>query len=166
VKLALATRRPGVQGWLVTGARLSSWAKSETADLFATGTISSQELWARPLQPPGVNGGRTVGEDCELGGRGNMFTHAHAELVISAVGVTRVADLWEIRSARVHGSGNLVRFADDPEFPSTINQRWLERNVADMQGQQFERLLVRLSAKRWTASEIAQRVMPLRGEGE
>jgi len=129
VKLSLATREPGVRGWLVTGAPASSWAKSETADLFATGTISSRELWARALQSPGPNGGRTVGEDCELGGRGNMFTHAHAGLVISAVSVTRAADFWEIRAARVHGRGDLVRFADDPEFPPTINQRWLERNV-------------------------------------
>ncbi|HEY6762751.1 MAG TPA: hypothetical protein VI318_24835 [Baekduia sp.] len=108
VKLALATRAPGVQGWLVTGAPASSWARSETADLFATGRISSVELWGRALRSPGANGGKTVGEDCELGGRGNMFTHAHTELVITAVGAARAAGLSEIRAARVHGSGDLV----------------------------------------------------------
>jgi hypothetical protein len=162
VKLALATREPGVQGWLVTGAPLSSWAASETADLFADGILSSKELWERPLRSPGSNGGLTVGEDCEAGGLGNMFTHAHAELVISAVAAARATDSWEIRATRVVGQGELVRFADAPEFPRSVNQHWLAKHVPDMDADTFERLLLRLRAKRWTDAEVAQRVMPLR----
>ena len=162
VKLVLATRESGAHGWLVTGAPVSAWAKSETADLFENGTLSSKELWERPLRSPGANGGLTVGEDCEIGGRGNMFTHAPARLAISQVAAIPVTNAWEIRAARVVGQGELVRFADPPEFPPSINHRWLAASVPEMDEAKFQRLVVRLRAKRWTEGEIAQRVMPLR----
>lgn len=72
VKLSLATRAHRRCGWLVTGAPTGSWSESETSDLFAAGIVQSQEIWRRPLRSPGSNGGSTVGEDCQLGGRANI----------------------------------------------------------------------------------------------
>ncbi len=89
-----------------------------------------------------------------------MFTHAHEKLAIAAVAAARATDSWEIRAARVVGHGELVRFGDAPEFPRRIDQRWLAANVPQMDVAMFERLLLRLRAKRWTDAEIAQRVMP------
>lgn len=163
VKLALATRERNRHGWLVTGAPTASWSTSETSDLFAAGSVDTQELWSRPLLGRGANGGRTVGEDCELGGRGNMFTHAPATLEIVPVASARtLSGDWEIRAARVSGRGPLIRFAEAPEFPERIDQRWLIANISGMEDAMFERLLTRLRQKRWTDAEIATRVSPLR----
>jgi hypothetical protein len=163
IKLALATRRASRCGWLVTGAPTSSWATTETADLFAAGTVHTRELWNRRLRKRGANGGNTVGEECELGGRGNRFTHAPTDLVIAPVATARTpSGSWEIRASRVRGRGPLVWFADPPEFPSRLNQAWLDGNVPDMDQDTFARLLTRLRQKRWTELEISERVLPLR----
>lgn len=163
VKLALATRAPGRLGWLVTGAPTISWNNSETPDLFAAGTVKTRELWDRPLRSRGPNGGSTVGEDCQLGGRGNMFTHAPSGLVIAPVASAKtVSGDWEVRASRVSGDGPLIQFADPPEFPRRINQRWLAANVAAMDDETFDRLLAWLRQKRWTEADIVNRVLPLR----
>jgi hypothetical protein len=162
IKLALADG-PTRNRWLLTGALDSSWPNSETADLFADGTIDTVELWSRPLSPRGPNGGMTVGADCAAGGRGNMFTHAPERLRIKAIATGAVGGAgMTLKAARISGAGDMVGFADPPEFPALIGQRWLEVHVPAMAEAEFQRLLVRLRAKGWTEPEIAQRVLPLR----
>lgn len=166
IKLALAAKAGGELGWLVAGAPTGSWSASETADLFEAGTVSTRELWDRPLMPRGPNQGATVGADCELGGRGNMFTHAPATLIITPVASVPVTGGWEIRASRVTGEGDPVRFADPPEFPQSINQAWLDTNVPGMDEKTYQRLLARLKLKRWTSSDLATRVAPLRATAQ
>jgi len=164
VKLALATRAsPQAEAVLVTGADRAAWAKSETADLFATGQIDTAELWARPLAPAGVNGGNTVGADCNAGGRGNRFTHAPARLDITHLISADIASTdWQLRASHVRGQGDLVEFAPSPEFPALINDRWLAGNVPTMPVDQYDRLLALLAERRWTPEELAAKVHPLR----
>jgi hypothetical protein len=164
VKLALATAStPTADGFLVTGAPRDSWQHTETADLFNTGTVSTPELWARPLQPPGPNGGETVGADCEAGGRGNMFTHAPEQLVINLIADESVADVdITIKASTVQGAGPLIRFAPEPEFPHPMSKRWLDETVPTMPDDAFDRLVTWLRQKRWTQDELERRVYPLR----
>jgi hypothetical protein len=164
IKLALAAGESGAAAWLVTGAPLASWEATETPDLFIDGDVNSTALWGRPLYPRGPNGGTTVGGDCEAGGYGNMFTHAPEWLRIRQVAGADVggSDMW-IRAARIANSGGaMIRFANDPEFPAKLTQRWLEVHVPDMPDDQFQRLVVRLRMKRWTGTEIDTRIRPLR----
>lgn len=106
VKLALARHqhpRDVTRCWLVTGASQASWNATNCADLFTTGQIDVRELWTRLLEPRGPNSGRTVGEDLEIGGRGNMFVRA-PRLSIEALGAHRVKlgdGDWEIRVSAV-----------------------------------------------------------------
>jgi hypothetical protein len=163
IKLALGAARHDAIAWLVTGAPEDSWRRTETPDLFADGEVDSASVWARPLYARGPNGGMTVGEDCEAGGRGNMFTHAPETLLVKDIADVAVpgSDV-RIRAARISGDGSMIRFGPDPEFPSSINQRWLGTHVPDMSPAQFDRLLARLLLKRWTKAEIDSRVRPLR----
>lgn len=163
VKLALATRQNDEAGWLITAAPTGSWRTTETVDLFAPGIVHTRQLWSRRLQTRGRNGGNTVGEECELGGRGNMFTHAPSRLMIQPVAKTHTpSGGWEVRASRVRAQGPLVRFGDPPEFPPRISQEWLEERVPDMDEETFEKLLTRLRLKRWTEAEISGRVLWLR----
>jgi hypothetical protein len=68
----------------------------------------------------------------------------------------------EIRAVRVRGAGELLTFAEAPEFPERIDQTWLDAHVPGMDADQFDRLLARLRAKRWSKDEIETRVLPLR----
>jgi hypothetical protein len=71
---------------------------------------------------------------------------------------------FTIKVVQVEGMGELLRFADPPEFPERIDQKWLEAHIPAMDDSQFERLLERLRAKRWTSKEIEHRVLPLRND--
>jgi len=168
IKLALATRSsPSATAYLVTGATGAVWTESETGDLFVTGEVETRELWHRRLDPPGPNGGHTVGADCEAGGRGNMFTHAPERLQIRLIADVAVpgTDLM-IKACRLCADGNLIRFADEPEFPQVIGANWLQAHVPSMPEDQFQRLLGRLRAKRWTEQELSDRVLHLRNPKE
>lgn len=163
VKLALAAAKHDAKAWLVTGAPARSWKMTETPDLFADGRVDSSELWARDLYARGPNGGTTVGGDCEAGGRGNMFTHAPEMLYVRRIAEVELsASDVLIRAARVSGEGKMVRFGNDPEFPASIGGAWLAAHVPNMPQDQFERLLARLRAKRWSDTEIDERVRTLR----
>ena len=166
VKLALtAVNAPAAAGYLVTGADTESWTRSETADLFVTGTINTRELWNRPLSPRGPNGGFSVGADCEAGGRGNMFTEAPERLAITAVAEHAIKGVnMTIKASRVLGAGPMIAFGPQPEFPERMSQRWLEQNVPAMPDEIYERLIAWLKQKSWTEEELAQRVHPLRDE--
>lgn len=167
VKLALAIPKSTAGRWLVTGAPSVSWDRSETSDLFVTGEIHVGELWGRKLYARGHNGGWTVGEDCEAGGRGNVFTHAPERISVRAVSDVAVPGAQaRIRVARVRAvPGPLIRFHDDPEFPALIRDQWLVDHVPLMPDDQFERLVQWLNLKRWTESDIAAKVLPYRHEG-
>jgi hypothetical protein len=167
VKLALALDEHLVQrAWLVTGASSTAWAECETPDLFADGTVEVPELWKRALRSRGSNGGGTVGEDCELGGRGNMFTDVPSRLRVTRLASERIpaaqGEDWLLRAARIVGEGPMVAFAPPPAFPASINQGWLDRNVPSMDAATYTALLQRLRTKRWTEKDIDTRVEPLR----
>jgi hypothetical protein len=162
VKLSLAEVATSGR-WLVTGAPDQSWSDTETPDLFAEGAIDTVELWGRELRHPGPNGGTTVGADCQAGGRGNMFTDAAEQLQILSIVSAPVPKAGiTLKASRVAGDGRMVHFASPPEFPAVIGQEWLVAHVATMPPDQFERLLERLRAKRWTEQDLAERVLPLR----
>lgn len=164
VKLALATlHNEAATAYVVTVATRTAWAKSETADLFSTGTVDTVELWGRELTPVGMNGSNTVGGDCEAGGRGNMFTVAPRSLLITQVTDVPIPGTeWIIKGAQISAVRDLVEFASAPEFPERINQRWLQRHVPRMADVEFERLIVWLRHKRWSESDLQTRVYPLR----
>lgn len=162
VKLSLAEAATSGR-WLVTGAPDQSWGDTETPDLFADGAIDTVELWGRELRRPGPNGGTTVGADCEAGGRGNMFTDAPERLqIMSIVSAPVPKAAITLKASRVAGDGRMLPFASPPEFPAVIGQGWLVAHVPTMPPDQFERLLDRLRAKRWTEQDLAERVLPLR----
>ena len=164
IKLALAVGDGShSRGWLITGAESTAWDATETPDLFETATIETTNLWKRPLRKRGPNGGRTVGEDCENGGYGNMFTHAPAKLHVQLVATAQVAGTpWIVKASRIRGGGELARFASDPEFPSRIGDAWLSANLPAMEEDKYQRLLHRLRLKRWTDEELASKVYPHR----
>lgn len=170
IKLALAINEHSPdRAWLITGAPATAWSRSEAADLFAEGLVDVAELWRRPLDLKGPNGGRTVGEDCELGGRGNMFEQAPARLRVTRLASARLAgseEEWFLQAVRVVGEGPMVPFASPPRFPATITQSWLDHHVHSMDEQTYDALLERLRVKRWTEAEISERVQPLRGTGQ
>jgi hypothetical protein len=164
VKLALATSSTNTaEAFLVTGAPDESWKASETDDLFDDSTIDTRELWTRPLNPPGLNGGDTVGSDCEAGGRGNIFTQAPEQLVITRVAESNIPDASiTIKASAVHGTERMIAFAPEPEFPLPITQRWLDETVPTMPEDTFKRLLAWLGHKRWTQDDLERRVYGLR----
>jgi hypothetical protein len=163
IKLVLA-KTPTAQRWMITGAPDISWAKTETPDLFTDGIADTRELWHRDLYKRGRNGGMTVGDDCEAGGYGNMFTDAPERIRIKHVATAAVpATSQSIRAARiVAGEGRAIRFASPPEFPQRITSAWLADNVPHMPPDQYERLLSWLERKRWTNAELKTRVQSLR----
>lgn len=170
VKLAIWHGHASLNGCaLITGASKVAWKKTECADLFEGARIEVAELWGRRLYAPGSNGGNTVGEDCYVGGRENTFIRAPKAIATRALAdeeVKRSGERWRIRAASVEPSGPIVRFAPDPEFPTRINQPWLDQHVPSMPEERFARLLDRLKAKRWTPYEIETRVRPLRRHSE
>ena len=163
IKLSLASlHNPAAGGFLITAATETAWSHTETGDLFTTGEIQSRELWGRSLTSPGVNGGETVGNDCEAGGRGNVFTHAPERLIITHITDAEIPGTnWVIKAAQVRADGELVAFASAPEFPALVNQAWLERHVPTMPRDEFARLLGWLAHKRWTDQDLRERVHPL-----
>ena len=106
----------------------------------------------------------SVGADCEAGGRGNMFVAAPERLRIKHVGTAEVPGTDRLlKASRIVGTeGRSLALAEPPEFPQTMSQHWLESHVPEMPGDQYERLLAWLALKRWTPSDIAERVTPLR----
>jgi hypothetical protein len=166
IKLALAIEAAlNAAAYIVTGASGAAWKSTESSDLFETGRLSTTELWNRPLIPPGPHGGHTFGEDLLAGGYGNNFEWAHAQLRFTLAGEAAVDGMdFTIKVVQVEGMGELLRFADPPEFPERIDQKWLEAHIPAMDDSQFERLLERLRAKRWTSKEIEHRVLPLRND--
>ena len=165
IKLALALSQCDAGGWLVVGAPDASWQATEASDLFQDGEVNSRELWGRALYARGSNGGTTIGADCEAGGYGNMFTYAPERLRVRGVADVGLPDCQvRIKASRIVASvGPMIRFGDDPEFPARIGDSWLKEYVPSMSDEQFERLLARLRAKRWSDAELATRVLPLRG---
>jgi hypothetical protein len=122
--------------------------------------VSVRELWDRAIKPRGPNYGSTVGDDCEIGGRGLMFTKSPETLrvrVIAQEQIVRGNEVWELRAADVRGVASASPFARrlDPDtfgqpapphivgsdFPMPITQRWLEENVPDMPESEFKRLV-------------------------
>jgi len=126
--------------------------------------VDLKELWTRPLLAKGPNGGLTVGADCEAGGRGNMFLAAPERLRIKQVATAPVPGTTRTFNASriVGGEGRAIPFANPPEFPQRITQRWLEAHVPSMPDTQYERLLAWLKLKRWTAADLKSRVSPFR----
>lgn len=164
IKLVLATTAdPDAGAFLLTAAAEQSWAHSETADLFKSGRIDTRELWDRKLSPRGPNGGATVGADCLAGGHGNWFTQAPQRLVIEHIldAPVQRTDVV-LKLARIRGEGALVKFAEAPEFPERIDQKWLDANVPNMTEDHYLQLVQRLKNKRWTDVELQVRVQPLR----
>ncbi len=171
VKLVLAQEEKGAgRCWLITGASEDSWRRTECADLFADGLVDVRDLWHRPLIPPGSNGGKTVGEDCEIGGRGNMFTRTPTQLRVQKVAVEQLHrrdEEWSIRVSAVSPHGDWIEdFAPPPLFPARIGDAWLKSNVPTMSDKKYAALLVRLKQKRWTEEELQRRVYPLRHDSE
>jgi hypothetical protein len=179
VKLALLAEQHGVgNAWLVTGASAAAWGQTECADLFGDVEVDVHELWDRPLSALGPNGGRTVGDDLEIGGRGIMFVRAPERLSVRqlhSIPVDTVSGRWLLRASAVRCEGEIRSFvrrrsSDDHaslrwhggDFPTRISQAWLDQNVPVMGEDDFAGLLRRLRATRWTADEIATRVEPLR----
>jgi hypothetical protein len=166
VKLAIAGREPGIEACcLVTGASRHAWEKTECADIFEGATIEVEELWRRPLYAPGPNGGKTVGEDLEIGGRGNIFLRAPnpiSTVPIAQAPIASEAGNWELRAVAVFGGKATLQFADPSPFPRPITQKWLNKNVPRMEDELYERLLAWLRKKGWTAHDLETRVYPLR----
>jgi hypothetical protein len=166
IKLAIAGREPGIDACcLITGASKDAWSKTECADIFEGATIEIDELWRRHLYAPGPNGGKTVGEDLEIGGRGNIFLRAPNPITtvpITHAPITAGLEHWELRAVAVFGGQATVEFAEPSPFPRPITQKWLNTTVPEMEEQLFERLLVWLEKKRWTRQDLETRVFPLR----
>lgn len=168
VKLCLAAAEHHVaRCWLITGAPAAQWAATETRELFVAGPASFETVWSQPLVPPGPNGGTTVGADVLAGGRGNRFTRAPETFVVEEVGVhelRRGGEHWSVRAVAVTAASRWIEdFAPAPVFPKTIGQPWLNNNVPEMSGEEFDELIEWLRLKRWTPAELAERVYPLRG---
>ncbi|MGH2885175.1 MAG: hypothetical protein ACRDPA_21125 [Solirubrobacteraceae bacterium] len=99
------------------------------------------------------------------GGRGNMFTHAPSQLDIELVTHQPIPGTdWIIKTSqiRVAIDALLLPFAEGPEFPARIDQRWLTANAPTMPEDIYGRLIARLKLKGWTEIELATRVYPLR----
>jgi hypothetical protein len=84
-------------------------------DLFEDGIVDTTELWHRELYRRGPNGGTTVGDDCEAGGYGNMFTDAPERIRIKHVATAAVPGASRsIRAARIvagRGTSDSVRIS-------------------------------------------------------
>lgn len=185
VKLALAREQLGLEAaWLITGAPVTSWTATECADLFTDGDVRVRDLWDRAMKPRGPNSGSTVGDDCEIGGRGLMFSKAPETLRVRLVAqeqIVRMNEVWQLRAADVVGLTAPMPFKRrvDPktlvkppplhvvgaDFSKPITQRWLERNVPDLPEAEFQRLLETLRQRNWTENDLELRVYPLREAG-
>lgn len=167
VKLCLAAAEYGAaRCWLITGAPNSQWRSAECRELFLAGTVPFETLWNQELDPPGPNGGKSVGADLLAGGRGNRFTRAPRRFAIEAVAEHDLRpdrEDWSIRAVAVTAEGGWIEeFAPPPVFPRRITQPWLDQNVPDMEGEQSAELVEWLRHKRWTDADLAERVYPLR----
>jgi hypothetical protein len=154
---------------------------TECGDLFADGDVVVRDLWDRAIKPRSPNHGLTVGDDCEIGGRGLMFSKAPETLRVRLVAqeqIVRMNEVWQLRAADVGGLTAPMPFKRrlDPktlvkpaslrvvgaDFPKPITQRWLERNVPDLPEAGFQRLLETLRRRNWTENDLELRVYPLR----
>jgi hypothetical protein len=95
-----------------------------------------------------------------------MFTDAPRVLRIKRCERAPVAATWEVRAAAVECSSDTVSVAPEPLFPARIDQRWLEREVPSLSGEMYGALLERLRAKRWSDTEIRDRVRVLRDDAD
>jgi hypothetical protein len=107
IKLALLGPAHGCDNlYIATGASVSAWAASESADLFAGDEIDPAEMWDRPLVPPrGPNYGRTVGEDLVIGARGNQPMRVPEAITVLRLGSFLVAQGYELRVIGVGAAG-------------------------------------------------------------
>ena len=108
IKLSILAAERGSFAYLATGASLGAWKESESRDLFEEGDVEPSELWQRELDPPGPNGGKTVGEDLV---RGSPSQGGPREAP-RQIAVTGVADLcyWNeylLKVVRVAGSAEM-----------------------------------------------------------
>jgi hypothetical protein len=182
VKLALAREQLGLKAtWLITGAAVTSWTATECADLFTDGDVRVRDLWDRAIKPRSPNQGSTIGDDCEIGGRGLMFSHAPEAVRVRLIAqeqIVRTDEVWELRAADVRGLDVPVPFERrvDPQtlgtvgsrhvvgadFPKRVTRRWLERNVPHLPEAEFQRLLQTLRQRNYTEDELNRLVHPLR----
>lgn len=164
IKLCLCQEQHGAtRTWLIAGAPDEQWATAEAIELFRDGEVPVRALWDHPLDPPGPNGGTSIGKDLLAGGRGNYFTRAPNRLIINALAPQPIAGFgWTIRAAAVSPAGGWEIYGAKPKFPARIDQRWLIANVAGLDDDTYGALLQRLRDKRWTETELETRVYPLR----
>jgi hypothetical protein len=92
--------------YVATGAATEEWERSESRDLFATGTVDPLLMWQRPLEPKrGPNYGTTVGEDLVIGARGNQPATGPEMISICLIGCFAVAKDFELRLISLEPAG-------------------------------------------------------------
>lgn len=181
IKLALIGRHHRHDAlYLVTGASLTAWSASESADLFATGEVDPVEMWSRALIPPrSPNRGKTVGEDLVIGGRGNQPLRAPARIEVRRVTSARVARDYELRVVHVSAVGPLIEWpkteigaaasqeprsaiASDGSFqlPPRVTQRWIEITAPTVSPEAVGPFLHALRTRGWSEIELRERVLP------
>jgi hypothetical protein len=168
VKVATAQAEYGIpRGWLIVGASDATWEGAECRELFDPGVCGFRRMWDQRLSPTGSNGGTTVAEDLLAGGRGNRFTRAPEKFRVDRVATVALPGRpsWSVRAVAIEPAGSWIEgFADPPQFPARMSQRWLETHVPSMSAEQFGLLVAWLRLKRWTDAELDTRVFPLRSD--
>lgn len=113
IKLSLLAVYTGSLAYIATGASTAAWKTCESADLFEEGHIDPQEIWKRALVPSGPNSGATIGEDLIFGSRSRGRPHTSAAfLAIAPIARLPYPDDYELRIARIEGSGPMTRWPE------------------------------------------------------
>lgn len=165
--------------YVVTGAALSEWNASESADLFGLGELDTIRSWSRPLVPPrGPNSGSTVGEDLVIGARGHRPLRAHSRLAVRWAASWAVDDGYELRAARIEAMGPLVdwpTFADRLptsrsemtsadagafQLPRRVTQRWIENTAGTLKPDEVPAFMTALRVRGWSEQDLRERIWP------
>ena len=182
VKLTLLGPAYGIAGlYLMTGASCEEWARSESADLFASGELDPREFWSRPLVPPrGPNRGATIAEDLLIGARGNRPVRMPDRILTRRVTACAFANGYELRIVGLVPAGRLVEWhapagMTSPEhvsarpaldergrfvLPARVTQAWIERTAPTLDPVLVGPFLRALRERGWSEGELAVRVRP------